>query len=120
VGFVVDKRHWGRFSLSTSVPLPNFIPPTPPQSPSSIIWGWYNRPIVTAIPSGLSLAPLRIIKKQIKIIVITEYEQGSIFMEAAIDICDVRSSQYLPAHKAQTARNEGQNFDQLKILMMGV
>jgi hypothetical protein len=23
VGFVVDKVHWGRFSLSTSVPLPN-------------------------------------------------------------------------------------------------
>jgi hypothetical protein len=24
-----------------------------PQSPSSVIWGWYNRPIVAAVPSGL-------------------------------------------------------------------
>jgi hypothetical protein len=36
-------------------PLPIFIPPTVPQSPSSIIWGWYNRPVVAAVPSGLSL-----------------------------------------------------------------
>jgi hypothetical protein len=42
-------------------PLPIFIPPITPQSPSSIIWGWYNRAIVTAVPSGLSLTPLRII-----------------------------------------------------------
>jgi hypothetical protein len=41
-------------------PLPIFIPPIAPQSPSSIIWGWYNRPVVTAVPSGLSLTPLRI------------------------------------------------------------
>jgi hypothetical protein len=43
-------------------PLPIFIPPVDPQSPSSIIWGWYNRPVAAAIPSGLSLTPLRIIK----------------------------------------------------------
>jgi hypothetical protein len=42
--------------------LPIFIPPIAPQSSSSIIWGWYNRPIVAAVPSGLSLTPLRIIK----------------------------------------------------------
>jgi hypothetical protein len=41
----------------------NFIPPVAPQSPSSIIWGWHNRPEVAAIPSGLSLTQLRIIKK---------------------------------------------------------
>jgi hypothetical protein len=40
-------------------PLPIFIPPNAPQSPSSIIWGWYNRPVVAAVPSGLSLTPLR-------------------------------------------------------------
>jgi hypothetical protein len=34
-------------------PLPIFIPPTAPQSPSSIIWGLYNRPVVAAVPSGL-------------------------------------------------------------------
>jgi hypothetical protein len=30
-------------------PLPIFIPPTAPQSPSPIIWGWYNRPEVAAV-----------------------------------------------------------------------
>jgi hypothetical protein len=40
------------------VPLPIFIPPVAPQSPSSIIWGLYNRPEVAAVPSGLSLTPL--------------------------------------------------------------
>jgi hypothetical protein len=37
-------------------PLPIFIPPTAPQTP-------YNRPVVAAVPTGLSLTPLRIIKK---------------------------------------------------------
>jgi hypothetical protein len=40
------------------VSLPIFIPPIAPQSPSSIIWGWYNRPVAAAVPSGLSLTPL--------------------------------------------------------------
>jgi hypothetical protein len=40
-------------------PLPICIPPIAPQSPSSAIWGWYNRPVVAAVPSGLSLTPLR-------------------------------------------------------------
>jgi hypothetical protein len=39
-------------------PLPIFIPPVVP--PSSFTWGWYNRPVVAAVPSGLSLTPLRI------------------------------------------------------------
>jgi hypothetical protein len=43
-------------------PLPIFIPPITPQSPSSIIWGLCNRPEVAAVPSGLSPTPL-IIKK---------------------------------------------------------
>jgi hypothetical protein len=42
-------------------PLPIFIPQVAPQSPSSIIWSWYNRPIAAAVPSGLSLTPPRII-----------------------------------------------------------
>jgi hypothetical protein len=42
-------------------PPPIFIPPIAPQSPSSIIWGWYNRPEVAAVPSGFSLTPLIII-----------------------------------------------------------
>jgi hypothetical protein len=35
-------------------PLPVFIPLIAPQSPSSIIWGWYNRAVLAAVPSGLS------------------------------------------------------------------
>jgi hypothetical protein len=42
-------------------PLPIFIPPIAPQSPSSIIWRWYNSPIVAAVPSGLNLTSLIII-----------------------------------------------------------
>jgi hypothetical protein len=38
-------------------PLTVFIPPSPLQSPSSIIWGLYNRPEVAAVPSGLSPTP---------------------------------------------------------------
>jgi hypothetical protein len=26
-----------------------FLPPIDPQSPSPIIWGWYNRPEVAAV-----------------------------------------------------------------------
>jgi hypothetical protein len=44
-------------------PLPIFIPQISPPSLSSIIWGWYNRPVVAAVPSGLSLTPLTIIIK---------------------------------------------------------
>jgi hypothetical protein len=43
-------------------PLPIFIPPIVPQLLSSIIRGWYNRPVVAVVLSGLSLTPLRIIK----------------------------------------------------------
>jgi hypothetical protein len=45
-------------------PLPIFIPPTAPQSAPSIIWDWYNRPVVATVPSGLSLTPLRLIKNR--------------------------------------------------------
>jgi hypothetical protein len=30
-------------------PLPIFIPPIAPESPSPVIWGWYNRPEVAAV-----------------------------------------------------------------------
>jgi hypothetical protein len=30
-------------------PLPIFIPPIAPQSPSPITWGWYNRPEAAAV-----------------------------------------------------------------------
>jgi hypothetical protein len=58
-------------------PLPIFIPPIPPQSPSSIIWGLYNRPEVAAVPSGLSPTPLIII-----IIIIIIMDTFSIFRQA--------------------------------------
>jgi hypothetical protein len=48
--------------------LPIFIPPVAPQSPLSIIWCWYCRPVVAAVPGGLSLTPLIII------IIITNFE----------------------------------------------
>jgi hypothetical protein len=53
--------------------MPIFIPPVAPQSPS-IIWGWYNRPVVAAVPSGLSLAPLIIIIITIIIIIIIKHD----------------------------------------------
>jgi hypothetical protein len=31
------------------IPLPVFISPIAPQSPSPIIWGWYSRPEVAAV-----------------------------------------------------------------------
>jgi hypothetical protein len=55
------KCHWGRFSPSTSVSPVNLHPPIAPQSPSSIIWAWCNRPVVAAIPIGLSLTAIIII-----------------------------------------------------------
>jgi hypothetical protein len=61
---VVDKVTLAEVFSSTSVSLSVFIPPIAPQSPSSIIWGWYNRPEVAAVPSGLSLTLLRIIIKK--------------------------------------------------------
>jgi hypothetical protein len=44
VGFVVDKGALGQV-FSESI----FIPPISPQSPSPIIRGWYNRPVVAAV-----------------------------------------------------------------------
>jgi hypothetical protein len=50
-------------------PLPIFFPPVASHSPSSIIWGRYRRPVVVAIPSGLSLIPPIIIIVVIIIII---------------------------------------------------
>jgi hypothetical protein len=38
-------------------PLTILIPPLDPDSSSSIIWGWYNGPVVADVPSGRSLTP---------------------------------------------------------------
>jgi hypothetical protein len=46
---VVDKVALGQvFSEYFGFPCPIFIPPISPQSPSPIIRGWYNRPVVAA------------------------------------------------------------------------
>jgi hypothetical protein len=51
VGFVVDNVALGQvFSDYFGFPSPIFIPPISPQSPSPIIRGWYNRPVVAAVP----------------------------------------------------------------------
>jgi hypothetical protein len=39
--------------------LPIFIPPISPRSPSSIIRGWYNGPVVAAVPIGLKSHPTK-------------------------------------------------------------
>jgi hypothetical protein len=50
VGFVVDKvALWQVLSEYFGFPMPIFIPPIYPQSPSSNIRGWYNRPVVAAV-----------------------------------------------------------------------
>jgi hypothetical protein len=54
------KWHWGRFSASTSVSPANLYSTN--CSTITIIWGWYNRPVMAALPSGLSLT----IKKNIQ------------------------------------------------------
>jgi hypothetical protein len=55
----LTKWHWGRISSSTSV-----SPANPHSTNCSIIIdifirGWYNRPTVADVPSGLSLTPPR-------------------------------------------------------------
>jgi hypothetical protein len=63
VGFVVDKVALRQVSLSTSV-FPANLFSTKLLQNHSVIWGWYNRPVV--VSSELSLTLLRIIKIIIK------------------------------------------------------
>jgi hypothetical protein len=51
--FCGERSGEGADFLRVIVPLPIFIPPIAPQSPSSIICGWYNRPVVAAVPCGI-------------------------------------------------------------------
>jgi hypothetical protein len=44
-----------KFLRALRLPLPILIPLTAPYS--SIIRGWYNRPVLVEVPSGLSLTP---------------------------------------------------------------
>jgi hypothetical protein len=63
VGFVVEESGAGAGFLRVfRFPLPIFIPPISAQSPSPIIWGWYNRPVVAAVPT----VPPHILKKNKK------------------------------------------------------
>jgi hypothetical protein len=54
-------------------PLPILIPPTAPQSSSLIIRGWYNRPTVADVPSGLRLTPPRETKKNLLLLLLLFY-----------------------------------------------
>jgi hypothetical protein len=53
------KWHRGTFSPSTSISPANLHSTN--CSTITIIWGWCNRPVVAAVPSGVSLTPPRII-----------------------------------------------------------
>jgi hypothetical protein len=55
------KWHCGRFLSVFQFPLPTFFPPIAPQSPSSITWGWYNKPITATVPNALGLTKIIII-----------------------------------------------------------
>jgi hypothetical protein len=49
--FVVDKVALGQvFSEYFGFPCQSSFHQISPQSPSPIIWGWYNRPVVAAVP----------------------------------------------------------------------
>jgi hypothetical protein len=57
-GFVVDKVAVGRV-FSEYFGFPCLIPPIAPQSPSPIIWGWYNRPQCKGLsPTSLAIKKL--------------------------------------------------------------
>jgi hypothetical protein len=58
------KWHWGRFSLSTWVPLPILIPPTAPHSSSVSSGAGTVGQIGAQVPSGLSLTPSQETKKK--------------------------------------------------------
>jgi hypothetical protein len=65
VGFVVDKVALGQvLSEYFGFPWPMFIPPISPQSPSPIIRGWYNKPVVAGLPRD-SVSPTKNKKKTI-------------------------------------------------------
>jgi hypothetical protein len=72
-----------------------FIPPISPQSPSSIIWGWYNRPVVAAVPSGLSLTPLTTTTTTTTIIITDAVIIAHVHVQWTVG----RTSEYAAIHK---------------------
>jgi hypothetical protein len=63
--FVMDKSGAGAgFLRELRFPLPIYIPPIYPQSPSPITRGWYNKPVVAAVPK----VPTPRIKKKLFIL----------------------------------------------------
>jgi hypothetical protein len=82
VGFVVDKVALGQvFSEYFSFP---FIPPITPQSPSPIIRGWYNRPVVAAVPKvpphKLKKKPGALCNKSIEQVGLMKYSTSKIVL----------------------------------------
>jgi hypothetical protein len=68
-----------------------FIPPIAPQTSSSIIWGWYNRPIVAAVTSGLAT---HVLCECEAIAHLRFRDLGQFFMEQG-DLYDIRISKVL-------------------------
>jgi hypothetical protein len=63
VTFVVDKLTLGQVFSEYFGFVPIFLPSIFPQSPSPIIRGWYNRPVVAAVPK----VPPHKLKKKVKL-----------------------------------------------------
>jgi hypothetical protein len=60
LAFVVKKTAlWQVFSECSSFPYQSFIPPSAPQSQSSIIKSWYNRPISRFANNAIGYTPAR-------------------------------------------------------------
>jgi hypothetical protein len=79
--------------------LPILIPPTAPQSSSSIIRGWYSRPTMADVPSGLSLTPPRETKKKRKLTKLTLQRiqfQVQITAEISIRYCNIHLYANIP------------------------
>jgi hypothetical protein len=78
VGFVADKVALGQvFSEYFGFPCQYSDIPISPQSPSPIIWGWHNRPVVAAVPE---VPPHKLKKKTLRDVTATRcaesYKKG--------------------------------------------
>jgi hypothetical protein len=73
------------FLVVLQFPLPTFIPPIASESPSYIIRNRYNKSLVAAVPSGLSLTPLIIIITIIIIIIIIIIQFNSLLFMCRVN-----------------------------------
>jgi hypothetical protein len=94
VGFVVGKVALGQvFSEDFGFSLSIFIQPVSSQSP--IIWGWYNRPVVAAVPT----VPPHKLKKMSHVgYVVDKVALGQVFSEDFGFPCQSSFHQFLHNH----------------------